>query len=176
MNTMPNDNRPVKPDQTTIKGGLKELHFKIINDLFEADLDESQINEKYGLRLGVLRRWLCDPAFEKELRSRMHAALAQARIRLSRFVPEAATRLVELAKCEKDETSRKACLDVIAMLLQEPSDRNAAFADEPAPRMGFSVKTVSELLGIIAQQEEKLVDRSNGSPQSASLSEPDDNR
>lgn len=137
----------------SIKGGLTRLHYEIIDDLFERGLPESEVNARYGLPPGMLRKWICDPAFDQEVRSRMHATWSGVRIKLARFVPEAANKLIELAQCEKEETRRKACLDVIAMLLQECSEKGIQLAESPLPPLPFSDKTALWLLAMYAKEE-----------------------
>jgi hypothetical protein len=161
--------RPVKEKVITIKGGLKHLHHEVIDDLFYRGFKESQVNAKYGLTPGTLRKWLLDDSFKQELRSRMHVAWSEARVKLARFAPEAAGKLIELTECEKEETARKACLDVIAMLPRDCGDQDEGDSESLSLPPQLSEETALRIFDILAEEKGQPVTESD----SPAVSEPE---
>ena len=85
----------------------------VIDDLFDGKMDEAEILEKHNLRISVFRKWLASDSFIAELDQRAAATRRQSEMIIARFAPAAAAELVALTECEKAETRRKACLDII---------------------------------------------------------------
>ena len=94
---------------------LTQRQAAVIEDLFVGELDEPAILKKHGVRPGQYERWLADESFTEQLELRIARALRQGRLVLARHAAQAAARLIELTRCQKEETARKACLDVIAL-------------------------------------------------------------
>ena len=94
---------------------LTKKQSAVIEDLFTSELEEPEILEKHHVRLREYERWLADEDFTGQIEQRIAHAHRQSRIILARNATNAASKLVELTACEKEETARKACLDIIAL-------------------------------------------------------------
>ena len=91
----------------------------VIDDLFAAELDEQQIFEKHRINKRVYDKWLAEENFADEFDRRVKSAHRRGELIIARFANVAAAKLVELTNSENQETSRKACLDVINYLRQK---------------------------------------------------------
>jgi hypothetical protein len=149
--------KPIPVKVTTIKGGLTNQHKLVIDDLFERGLSEAEVCEKHGLAMDKLREWSRDDAFRREVSRRLFTPVTKAWVMLARSAPIVAARLIELTKCEKEETARKACLDIFAMLPRECNAQNSGASETPLPPLPFSEKTASRLLDVLAEEEGQSV-------------------
>ena len=63
--------------------------------------------------------------FKQEIDARIEAAIHQSKLVMARWLPLAAERLAQLTISEKDETARKACLDIISLHTPETEQKTA---------------------------------------------------
>ena len=123
----------------------------VIEDLFTAEMDEQDVLEKHNVSQALYSRWLTDERFTGHFDRRMAQAYRSGRIALARHATAAAGKLVELTKCEKGETARKACLDIITLdnptagaAATEAEDQTDTVKTELAP------ETASRILAALA--------------------------
>jgi hypothetical protein len=90
---------------------------------------------------------------------------------MARHLPWAAQRLVQLTVSEKDETARKACLDVISL---HNDDVAQDIAEAPQPRNELpprlSPEKASRMLAILAEDEEPSCSKQKTCPPMAEFS------
>ena len=98
---------------------LTRKQFAVIDDLFSGELDEQQVFEKHRINKRVYDKWLTEENFAGEFDRRIKSAHRRGELIIARFANVAAAKLVELTNSENQETSRKACLDVINYLRQK---------------------------------------------------------
>ena len=76
----------------------------------------------------------------------------QSNLIVSRYAPVAAARLVELTESDKEETARKACLDVISMptkFFEELKEKK-----KTRPKLNMSDETAAKVLKILAEDQQ----------------------
>lgn len=103
----------------------KQVEF--IDKIFEEGLTESEALEKLNIKDFSYRKWLKDDGFQAEMDYRMESAKRQGEILIARHSGYAAAKLIQLANSEKEETARKACLDILEhgkMLSGNPQSRS----------------------------------------------------
>jgi len=127
----------------------------VLEDLFLGELDEQEALDKHEVRRALYERWLADERFATKFEERIVHSYRQSRAILARYAPLAAAKLVGLTGSEKEETARKACLDIIS--LHAPSRTDAKQAptakqkpDPPTPQL--SPETASRLLAALAEE------------------------
>lgn len=98
---------------------LTRKQFAVIDDLFSGELDEQQVFEKHRINKRVYDKWLTEENFAGEFDRRIKSAHRRGELIIARFANVAAAKLVQLTESENQETSRKACLDVINYLRQK---------------------------------------------------------
>ena len=97
------------------KRQLTKRQLGVIDDLFEAELDERVILEKHRVSRNVYNKWLADERFKAEIARRVASARLQSEALIARYSLVAAARLVQLIESKREETSRRACLDIISL-------------------------------------------------------------
>jgi len=85
--------------------------------LYEGELSEAEIIEKYGISEEQFQRWLQNNSFRSELQRLCEQQIRQMRFILARYGPVAALRLAELVGSDKPDVARRAALDMIARCL-----------------------------------------------------------
>ena len=93
---------------------LNKKQLTVIEDLFAGEIDEKQIIEKNKITKNTYNKWLADENFTAEITRRISVARLQSKLLIARFSLTAAAKLVQLTESEKEETARRACLDIIA--------------------------------------------------------------
>jgi hypothetical protein len=132
---------------------LTKKQLKIIDEWFKNGGDEIEISMKYGISYKQWVKWLGNKYFSDEVAGRLELAKRRSQILLARYIPLAAAKLVQLCNSENNETSRKACLDILALEtgLKQVSDTLKSEAPEPAPTIDPA--TASKLLAALAETE-----------------------
>lgn len=94
---------------------LSKKQLAVIDDFFGGELDEQAVLEKHKVNRNIYNRWLADELFVSEFDSRVMSAHRQSAVLIARYAPLAAAKLVQLTESEKEETARKACMDIISL-------------------------------------------------------------
>ncbi len=130
---------------------LSEKQIAIIDDMFACELDEQAILDKYNLSRREFNRWLADENFRAKLFRRMEIARLLSEVLLAKFAVTAAAKLVQLTECDKEETARKACLDIITLPYLAAQKTEPPAEEEP---MEISDETASRMLAILAEDKQ----------------------
>ena len=94
---------------------LAKKQLLVLEELFSGQLSEQEILNKHKISRHVYNKWLNDSGFIEYFYQRIRGYSMQSSLIVARYAPVAAARLVELTGSDKEETARKACLDVISM-------------------------------------------------------------
>ena len=137
------------------KLGKKQL--AVIDDLFSAELDEQAILEKHKVNRNVYNRWLADGLFVSEFDRRIMSAHRQSAALIARYAPLAVAKLVQLTELDKEETARKACMDIISLpalldkRIVQPGELQTTETQLPQQ---LTEQAASRLLAALAQAEQ----------------------
>jgi hypothetical protein len=133
---------------------LSQRQLAVIEDLFAGELDEQAVLEKRRVSPRLYRKWQADDAFIEQFERRIAAAYRRSAALLARSAPKAAAKLVQLTQCDKEETARKACLDIISMQtpLLGPPRPKAADPDVPEQSPTLSERAASKILALLAEE------------------------
>ncbi len=134
---------------------LTKRQLAVLEELFTSNREEKTVLKNHAVPRSLYERWLADKRFADQFQQRIAGAYRQSHIILARKAPQAARRLIKLTESDKEETARKACLDIISM--QHPAGREIPSdtppASEPsAPAADLSPETASRLLATLAGQ------------------------
>jgi len=129
----------------------------VLDDLLDGKLDEQAILDKHKVKADKLARWLVEGPFAEQFDERLKSARHQCELILARYAPLAAAKLVRLTESEKEETARKACLDIISHELVRSRENKEVQTQreqlEPAPAgLQLSDETHSKILAILADE------------------------
>lgn len=125
----------------------------VLNDIFIDGLSESAAIEKNAIDAATYRRWLSDSAYLDEIQFHIESAQREGKLLIARHCAFAAAKLVQLAGSDKEETARKACLDIIgayqvSAVKSQPSDDNEQQTD-----FNISPNQAEKILQILAMKE-----------------------
>jgi hypothetical protein len=136
---------------------LTRRQLAVIEDLFADKAKEQEVLDKHNVSAALYDRWLADERFCERFERRVAQAYREARLILARNAPEAARTLIELTTCEKEETARKACLDIVApQSASGPGEAPATGAEaKPDPPVDLPPETVTRLLAALADIREE---------------------
>ena len=130
---------------------LTKEQLQIIDDLFESGGDESAVLQKHNISFRDWQQRLVDKDFADEITARMESSKRQGQIILSKYVPFAAAKLVQLCESENQETSRKAVLDILNLQTGriEISNLKSQISDTAPPSLDPA--TASKILAVLAE-------------------------
>jgi|GEM_PF-467574 len=137
----------------------RQLQRQVMLEMAEEGLSEREAESKHHLLAGTVAKWFRDAEFRDEMMCVAEAANWGARMLIARGAKEAARRLVALTECDKEETRRKACLDIIRLLAvhgEEECDKNRAGDQRPE---WLNDGMASRLLEMLAEERGKAEQR-----------------
>ena len=126
----------------------------LIEDLFTHDEEEQVLLDKHNVSSRLYCRWLVDEAFAEQLDRQVKVAYHRSKLLLARKAVLVASRLVDLTGCDKKETARKACLDIICTTGSIGQTSAAATPERRSEdSMSISPQAAGRLLAAIAQED-----------------------
>jgi hypothetical protein len=135
---------------------LTKKQLVVIEDLFIGGLDEQAVLEKHRVSRSLYDKWLEDDDFNQQFDRRIARAYRQSRAIIARYAPLAAAKLVQLTESEKEETARKACLDIISLPTLEDKIAKKTTepqADEMEQPLELTEQAASRLLAALAEEK-----------------------
>lgn len=130
---------------------LTRRQLDVIDDLFEGKYSEIEVMQKHNISKTIFNKWVSDSLFAQELEFRVESSRRQSEMIIARYAPAAAAKLVSLTESDKEETARKACLDIIL----PPCDRKDRASEDqtetPEPTENLTQQTASRLLEALAK-------------------------
>ncbi len=141
---------------------LSKRQLAVIDELFRGELDEQAVLDKHKVSRGLYNKWLADSdvgGFTDEFDRRIESAFRQSTALIARYAPLAAAKLVQLIGSDKEETVRKACLDIISMPVfsrdkKLPAKGESESAEAPLQN-GLSAEAASRLLSALAEEKQR---------------------
>lgn len=133
---------------------LSTRQLAVIEDLFNGELDEQAVLDKYNVSRKLYNKWLADEVFVEQFDRRIAGAYRQSAAMIARYAPLAASKLVQLTGCEKEETARKACLDIIGFesdRAEQNQTQPGFYPAGPEAVSELSGETASRLLAVLAK-------------------------
>jgi hypothetical protein len=133
---------------------LGKRQLAVINDMFENALAEPEALAKNHVSKWLYKKWLANPFFIAQFDARFYEAVRRSKSLVAQYLPLAVERLLQLTVSEKDETARKACLDLISLQSADPdlqSQNPQDQKDKNAPHI--SPEKASKMLAILAEPE-----------------------
>ena len=136
------------------KTKLSRRQLAVLDDLFAGDFSEQQVLDKHKLNRSRYNRWLAEERFCAEFDRRIASAHRQSAALIARYAPLAAAKLVQLTDSEKEETARKACLDIISSCGNKGTEPQRDKATE-LTEYELSPQTAGRLLAALANEEKE---------------------
>jgi hypothetical protein len=139
------------------KNQLSKKQLAVMEDLFSGELDERAVLQKHKISRNVYSRWLAEGLFASEFDRRIASAHRQSAAIIAKYAPLAAAKLVQLTESDKEETARKACLDIISLpalldkKMTQPTEPQTA---ESQRQQQITEQTAGRLLAALAEDEQ----------------------
>ncbi len=136
---------------------LSKKQLSVMDNMFTGELDEQAVLEQHKVSRNVYSRWLADGLFVSEFDRRIMSAHRQSAALIARYAPLAVAKLVQLTELNKEETARKACVDIIslpALLDKRIAPPGELQTTETQPPQQLTEQTASRLLAALAQAEQ----------------------
>lgn len=139
---------------------LSKKQLAVIEDLFNGELDEQAVLDKHNVSRNLFIRWQGDENFIGQWDRRIAAGHHQSAALIAKFAPLAAAKLVRLTESEKEETARKACLDIISFPSlagkrpASPNEQQTAELDNSDQPIGLSEQFATKLLAVLAEEKQ----------------------
>lgn len=130
----------------------------VIEDLFADEATEREVLEKHNISPALYDRWLADARFCECFERRIARAYRAARLTLARHAPKAAGTLIKLTTCDKEETARRACLDIVAPPTDSGADETPRPDAQAEPLAELPPETATRLLAALATIPEERAD------------------
>jgi hypothetical protein len=135
---------------------LSQRQLTVLDDLFNSDLDEQAVLDKHKVRRSTYDKWLADKLFAERFKRYVSGLKWRSELLMAKYSCFAAAKLVELTTSGKEETARKACLDIISLPKivadkDEQSDKAQKDGDKQAEQL--SDATASRLLAAMAEEK-----------------------
>jgi hypothetical protein len=94
---------------------LSEKKWAVLEDLFYSELDENAVLKKHNVSRTTYERWLRQKLFSRQFQQYTASLARRTALAVAKAETEVAARLVELTRCQKEESARKACQQVLAI-------------------------------------------------------------
>ncbi len=94
---------------------LSEKKWAVLEDLFYSELDENAVLKKHNVSRTTYERWLRQKLFSRQFQEYTASLARRTALAVAKAETEVAVRLVELTRCQKEESARKACQQVLAI-------------------------------------------------------------
>ena len=137
------------------KKNLTKRQLAVIEDLFAGELEEQEVLDRHKVSRNTFNKWLSDQRFIEQFNNRIAQAYHQSELIIARYARLAALKLIELTESDKDETARKACLDIITRNSISPrlyaEGLNPEQSTPPVDKL--SPQTASRLLAVLAEEK-----------------------
>ncbi|UCE98648.1 MAG: hypothetical protein JSV82_05510 [Planctomycetota bacterium] len=134
---------------------LTARQLAVLDDLFGSELEESSVLEKHGVRRSTYDRWLGEKVFGERFKQHLNGLKRRSELLMAKYSCLAAAKLVELTASGKEETARKACLDIMTMpnkISDEVGQVNRTEGGEGEELSELSIETASKLLAVMAEE------------------------
>jgi len=134
---------------------LTKRQFNIIDEWFENGGNETTVLKKYNITHKKWEKWLADKAFGAAMADKVKAVQRQSQILIVQYVPMAAAKLIQLCGSDKEETSRKACLDVLALQAGGCKDAEPCVSTDACDneeKTMLDEETAAKILAVLAEK------------------------
>jgi len=132
---------------------LNKKQLALLNDLFEGGLDEQELLEKHKININTYHNWLAMPCFIAEFDRRIDWLNRKSQALIAKYASLAAAKLIGLTESDKQETARKACLDIISLpKLNQNQTANPQENNNSQAPPTLSTQTATKLLAALANE------------------------
>lgn len=134
---------------------------RVLDGMFAGDQTLNEVLKKCRVSQSTYYDWIGESLFMSAFDRRIDSARAVLQSTLAAYSQTALLALVNLTRCEKTETARKACLDIVKLVQNEEEEQvkqALRLNVMPLPKLDFQGKELtpeqsSSILSALASQE-----------------------
>ncbi len=133
---------------------LTKIQLNALDELYGNGGDELAVQEKFNIKYSVWQKWMSDYYFTSEIDIRLATLQRQTDIMLAKFKPMAMALLMGLCQSQNEETSRKACAELLCIKFSS----SAPIRDinqPPEPDEQITDEMASKILAVLAEEKRK---------------------
>jgi hypothetical protein len=134
-----------------VRTSITKIQETVISRIFAGE-GEDEILKSLKIPQAVYRRWLKSEKYQKMLEQKIEDCQRQAKIMIASYQLVAAAKLVNLMQCDKEQTARQACLDILQMELITPKVTKDEKTDEHN-KLLLGSKAAAAITRILASQK-----------------------
>ena len=128
----------------------------VLADLFSGKFTVQEVLDKRKVTRRTYYRWHAQEYFAAEFKRLLELTQNEYQLIFAHYAPDIAMKLVSLTAADKDETARKACMDVIAN-----HDRKVKHKSEnetkpiKRPPVNLSPEVASKMLALLVEERRR---------------------
>lgn len=127
---------------------------KIIKKWINNESDEKELCKKYKISYKKWSTWINSKYVKDEIKGRVEAAKKSSELLMARYLPLATAKLIEQCNSENNETSRKACIQIISLFSKDTAiDETKEL--ENASEVEIEPEMASKILAVMAEEKRK---------------------
>jgi hypothetical protein len=130
---------------------ITKKQLAVIDEMFAGEMDIDSVLEKHNVTRRLYNKWLGDKNFKAEFTKRIEWLNLHSQALIARYASLAAAKLVALTDSEKEETRRKACLDIISLPRLTEQKQPVTADSNIQPVENLHPETASRLLEALTQ-------------------------
>lgn len=100
------------------KATSKPTALRAVDEILKGE-DEAKVLERYEIEPETFDKLLNSPKFILQVSNRIGLSIIRSKLLIAQYAQVATAKLIHLTDCEKEETARKACLDVITLATKQ---------------------------------------------------------
>jgi hypothetical protein len=128
---------------------LTKRQLTAIDELFLSSGDELAVQEKLNIERYEWQKLLGNNNFVNEINQRRKSLDRQTQILLAKYKPIALAVLISLCQSSSEETSRKACAELLSLNFNDENEDELAEPEEP--KMKLDPETAAKVWEVLAQ-------------------------
>jgi len=141
--------------KTNKKAVSKTQVLQAVDEILKGE-DEAEALEHHEVDPETFDRLLNSPKFILEVGNRIGLSIIRTKLLIAQYAQTATAKLISLTDCEKEETARKACLDVINLATKQSDTtiqkEKVAEIVESGPTV-LTDEQASRMLAVLAEDE-----------------------
>lgn len=96
----------------------KPTALRAVDEILKGE-DEAKVLERYEIEPETFDKLLNSPKFILQVSNRIGLSIIRSKLLIAQYAQTATAKLISMTNCEKEETARKACLDVITLATKQ---------------------------------------------------------
>ncbi len=135
---------------------VSKKYQKIIDKWIKNDGDETELTKKYHISYKKWANLLRDKYTINAIEGRVELAKRKSQLLKAKYLPLATAKLIELCNSENNETSRKACVDLIKEEIKEKCTDSKTETGAEESGKEVNPETASTILAVLAEKKKRI--------------------